>query len=60
MSRLMVDFSVEMVDGYAELVSVKVEVGVGVRSLGVGVEVRPGYCHASTQTDPVPTRDMAV
>jgi hypothetical protein len=40
--------------------SVQVEVGEGVRSLGVGVELRPGYCHASTQTDPVQTRDMAV
>jgi hypothetical protein len=56
----MVDVSVEMVHVYVESVSVQVEMGVGVRSLGVGVEVRPGYCHASTQTDPVATRDMAV
>ena len=30
------------------------------RTLGVGVELRPGYAHASTQTDPVKTCDFAV
>jgi len=29
-------------------------------SVGVAVETRPGYSDASTQTDPVPTKDMAV
>eukprot|EP00090_Calanus_glacialis_P023968 TRINITY_DN37178_c0_g1_i1.p2 TRINITY_DN37178_c0_g1~~TRINITY_DN37178_c0_g1_i1.p2 ORF type:complete len:431 (-),score=140.64 TRINITY_DN37178_c0_g1_i1:73-1365(-) len=36
------------------------ETGDGVRSFGVGVETRPGYKDASTQTDRVATRDMAV
>jgi len=32
----------------------------GVRSVGVGIETRPGYKDAATQTDRVVTRDMAV
>ena len=32
----------------------------GVRSVGVSVDIRPGYAHASTQTDPVQTCDFAV
>ena len=34
--------------------------GTGVRSFGVSVDVRPGYKHASTQTDPVQTCDIAI
>ena len=37
-----------------------VSVCEGRRSLGVGVETRPGYSHASTQTDPVRTCDFGV
>ena len=36
------------------------ENGSGVRSVGVCVDIRPGYAHASTQTDPVKTCDMAI
>merc|ERR1711892_1394235 len=36
------------------------ETGDGVRSVGVGVQTRPGYKDATTQTDRVATRDMAV
>ena len=36
------------------------EISKGKRSLGVGVDVRPGYTDASTQTDPVRTCDFAV
>ena len=32
----------------------------GVRSVGVSVDIRPGYAHASTQTDPVQTCDFSV
>ena len=32
----------------------------GVRSVGVSVDIRPGYADASTQTDPVQTCDFAV
>ena len=32
----------------------------GLRSVGVGVDTRPGYRDASTQTDPVKTCDFAV
>ena len=37
-----------------------VETCNGQRSLGVGVDTRPGYTDASTQTDPVQTCDFAV
>ena len=36
------------------------ESGSGVRSVGVCVDVRPGYAHASTQTDPVKTCDFSI
>ena len=36
------------------------EVMEGRRSVAVGVEVRPGYAHASTQTDPVKTSHVGV
>ena len=36
------------------------ENGTGVRNVGVSVDIRPGYAHASTQTDPVQTCDFAI